>query len=183
MTIFKKAFIIIGRLQGITKAHNELIWLAKKDSDIESFNHPSFSNPPEVFVGVVCGRMTSKNKKVNPFTFTDRIWMIRQCHPDIKCLKLSTAYLGDAVDLCYGLGYDLKRLYVGGDREETYRKQIERHKHTIEIVVLDRNNDISGTKFREALLRDADGDSFFKLAPGELHRHYGKIKSMFRENL
>jgi hypothetical protein len=176
----KECYLVLGRFQGYTVKHEELISLAQRD--IDGNLGEVFWHPPEVMAGIICGEKSSEDKEKNPFTFVQRVDLIRQCRPQIKCVRLSSGFLGDAMDTLYGLGHFLPVIYVGEDRKFSYQKQIQRYKYDIEVRVLPRDTLISGTKFREAL-KTNDKKMFEEIAPNHLHRHYDRIREIYFENI
>lgn len=188
MNEMKKCHLVVGRFQGVTKKHEELIQRAKNRAEEDMVN---------VVVGIVCGAKSSQDMKRNPFNFTECVQMLRILYPQypIKYVKLPTAFIGDAVEVLWGFGYNITGIFIGADRAESFQKQLSNHKYykehfpfvdvefdLIPLYILPRDNDISASQIREALYT-GDRKTFWSLSPQPLHAHEKWLKEIVLQRM
>lgn len=179
--------LIIGRFQGVTKKHKELIQMsADRAYDVWTVDEYA---PRKTIIGIVHGAKSSEYKTRNPFTFIERVDMLRKIFPCIVCIKLPTGWIGDAVEICHGLHYDIKEIFSGSDRDygtmiakSSYYldRELFSYHPTIDILERKGGEGFSGTEIRRSL-RESDWNLFRRLSPKELHFEYKRLKRIYKE--
>jgi len=181
----KNCSLVIGRFQGFTNKHEELIEESLKDFKIED---GLIKHDPETIVGLVNGEKSSIDKERNPFTFAEKVKMIRKVFPHIKCIKLSNGFIGEILDVTSGIYYNLSRICTGEDRAKGYYDQIKNEKYfvdwpyrDIQLFVLTRTG-TSGTEFRKCL-RTNDKKRFEQIVPYQLWEDFDELRNIYIERI
>jgi len=177
--------LVIGRFQGLTILHETLIRQSLETHEVTI--KWEVEEPIETIVGIVCGEKSSKDKKKNFLTFVERVGMIRTVFPDIKCIRLPDAFIGNILDVLYGFNYNIIEICIGGDRYETYKKMLEEPKYfhpfpwrKINIRNIDRVENVSASQIRKAFV-DNDLEEYKRLAPESLHRYFDRYRNLYLE--
>ena len=153
----KKAVITIGRYQPPTLGHIKLI------------NNMIKNNLDKIpVVCIVKGKKSSSNKLKNPYDFKiQKSLLEKSLNKDILIIPVSSGYLGDIIDTIRNdtkLEPDI--LCVGKDREDTFKKAINRYKDIFQcdmkLMPLNRYDNISASDVRQSIL-DNDFNNFKKM--------------------
>lgn len=174
--------IFIGRMQPLTLAHFNIINQARKDYQT-------------VFIVIVSGGKSSKEKAKNPFSFKERAEFIYKAFegkiPMKHIIKAPTGFTPDIVEYLdrYISRNNLKKKYIifaGADRAEDYKRQIKNYYKgnvDVEIRVIPREEEsISATKVRKALL-DGDVENFKRLMPQSLWPEYNSMRNKLLQKI
>lgn len=126
--------LFIGRLQPPTLMHMQIIGDALKCS-------------ANVCVAIVKGKKS--DPLANPFTFELQRRIINEAFPDVEVIEVST---GNIITAINSSTLVITKVLCGSDRLETYRTQLLNNPE-LEIIEMKRDNEVSGTKVREAIKR------------------------------
>ena len=164
----KKSVLIVGRFSGFHRGHVELI-----KSAVNKFpNHT-------IIVGVVTGKLSSKNLEKNPFSFEEKKLAIEKILKGLNIepiiLNLHSAYIPEVVEILHSdYNIDLEYVYCGSDRLNSYTAQ-GLEKMGVKIICLERDESstddltksASATKLRNAV-KNNNFEEFKNLLPDEL---------------
>lgn len=164
----KKSVLIVGRFSGFHRGHVELI-----KSAVNKFpNHT-------IIVGVVTGKLSSKNLEKNPFSFEEKKLAIEKILKGLNIepiiLNLHSAYIPEVVEILHSdYNIDLEYIYCGSDRLNSYTAQ-GLEKMGVKIICLERDESstddltksASATKLRNAV-KNNNFEEFKNLLPDEL---------------
>lgn len=164
----KKSVLIVGRFSGFHRGHVELI-----KSAVNKFpNHT-------IIVGVVTGKLSSKNLEKNPFSFEEKKLAIEKILKGLNIepiiLNLHSAYIPEVVEILHSdYNIDLEYVYCGSDRLNSYTAQ-GLEKIGVKIICLERDESstddltksASATKLRNAV-KNNNFEEFKNLLPDEL---------------
>lgn len=185
----EKCNLVIGRFQGVTKAHVDLLHQSFVDTNHWLWSPESERVRIPTYVGIVVGKKSSKNKIINPFTFIERVNMLRRVFPELRCVKLPTAFIGDILEIFHGLSHNINMVYIGSDRKGIYEKQLKEPKYflpfkwyEVKVKVRERKDNISATDLRKALLNE-DEKIFKKMSPVELWREFQNLCKLYKERI
>jgi len=164
----KKSVLIIGRFSGFHRGHVELIKSAVKRFP----NHL-------IIVGIVTGKLSSKNLEKNPFSFEEKKLtvekILKKFHIEPIILDLQTAYIPDVAEILKtNYNIDIEYIYCGSDRLNSYTAQ-GLEKMGIKVVCVERDESstddltksASATKLRNAV-KNNNFEEFKTLLPDEL---------------
>ena len=159
--------LFIGRMQGLTTGHTDVINLMSK----------TFSKS---YVVLVKGEKSSSDKKRNPLPFEIQKKMIEKVLPsNVDLLVTKSANLEDLLPTIDGKSFVV---YAGPDRVKDYRSYVKyatKLGYKVQIVdtgqMIPRDDSVSGTKLRQALKAD-DFEAFKKITPKEIWSIYQDLK-------
>ena len=149
--------LILGRFQPLTKGHEKMINLAKKESD-------------SIVICVVRARKPDPEK--NPIPYDLQVKMIREVYPDAEIITHSTANL---FSIMQKASHNINTIYAGTDRAAAYRNIISRNKELSVREVKRTDEDISASKVRQAI-KDNDMKTFKQLMDRKLWKYWDELK-------
>ena len=159
----KTVGIFSGRFQPVTLAHAKIIEMMSKEND-------------SGIVFIVKGKMTSEDKKRNPFNVEIQKKMLELVAP--KNIEIKIIPTGFFVDELNKLKNTKFVAYAGSDRIKAYtsfQKYME-NGNTLEIKEIKRTDeDISATKVRTTL-KNNDEEEFKKLTSPKIHKMFKELK-------
>lgn len=139
-----KASFCVGRFNPITKAHGEIIDRMISDD-----------NDNDIFIFVVDGEQSSRNKDKNPLGISRRLSVFRNIYPrwinNKRVIIESVSNMFECFDVLDVMGYMDLLLYCGTDRLATYRKIVNSYNIRCDVICQDRNDNVSATAVREAV--------------------------------
>jgi nicotinamide mononucleotide adenylyltransferase len=171
--------LIIGRFQPITKVHYEIIDSARKKFQ-------------QIFIVVVRGTKTQKDKEKNPFPLGLRLRLIYMAfggkiHPS-HIISAPSGFVPEIMDNILKLTSkeNLKKrlvLLAGTDRIAAYKKQLDDYFDndgvSAEIQEIARDMDsadnVSASKVREAI-KNNDKETFQSLVPVGIHDEFMTLR-------
>lgn len=153
---------VVGNFQPFTKKHIEMIRHAKESTGYH--------------VAIIIVR-PHKNCMFSLSQQARQLVPMFNADDGYSVLVVSNGFIGDIVDEMRKYDYELECLCVGTDRVQTFQSQIDRYQHMLDlntkVIEFERNDDVSSTKVRQALMRD-DVETFNRMMCEE-------NKSMFYE--
>jgi nicotinamide mononucleotide adenylyltransferase len=171
--------LIVGRFQPITKVHFDIIDSARKRFQ-------------QIFIVVVKGAKSQKDKEKNPFPLGLRLRLIHNAfggkiHPS-HIISAPTGFVPEIMDNIFNLTSreNLKKrlvLLAGTDRIAGYKKQLddyfEKDGVTAEVQEIARDMDaadnISASKVREAI-KNNDKETFQSMTPAGIHGDFMTLR-------
>ena len=157
--------IFVGRFQPVTTAHENIIKCIGMENEVAT-------------IFIVKGKMSSKNKELNPFDIDIQKEMLESIKPSNVTIKiLPSAFFVDEINT-----YDDNKfiIYAGSDRIKSYEKfkgYMEGDK-SLDTREINRNDsDVSASKVRKALT-NCDVKTFKKLTPNKIHTLYDILKNI-----
>ncbi|HQQ39704.1 MAG TPA: adenylyltransferase/cytidyltransferase family protein [Bacilli bacterium] len=164
----KKSVLVVGRFSGFHRGHVDLIKSAVK-------KFPDHL----IIVGIVTGKLSSKNLEKNPFSFKEKKLAVEKILKNLNIepiiLDLQTAYIPEIVEILRSdYNIDLEYVYCGSDRLNSYTAQ-GLEKLGVKVISVDRDEtstsdltkSASATKLRNAV-KSNNFDEFKNLMPDEL---------------
>ena len=144
--------IMVGRFQTVTTAHADIFSSMKKEK-----------NPSIIYI--IEGNKSSKDKNTNPFTGLERKRLVEKFGMKVDIIT-SIVELEDVLFI-----QNLKpvKWFAGSDRASSYRKFKNSFSifNDCEIIEIDRVNDVSASKIREAAIQNRF-DDFKNMIPEPL---------------
>ncbi|HQO94133.1 MAG TPA: hypothetical protein PK415_04500, partial [Bacilli bacterium] len=132
-----------------------------------------------IIVGIVTGKLSSKNLEKNPFSFEEKKLtvekILKKFHIEPIILDLQTAYIPDVAEILKtNYNIDIEYIYCGSDRLNSYTAQ-GLEKMGIKVVCVERDESstddltksASATKLRNAV-KNNNFEEFKTLLPDEL---------------
>lgn len=160
-----KASAFIGRLQPVHLGHIKII--------------QGMKNP---IVILVKGKASSADKKRNPLSAQDQIFLLRKVFPNLRVVIAQNGYLPDIfADLRESANIEITDLYAGEDRIRDYQRMIERINTQLPsnkqfgVRFHKTKRFASATAVRKAI-REDDYETFKKLMPEQLYDYYDWLK-------
>lgn len=135
--------LYLGRFQPLTLAHSQIIDRMSKEND-------------KCVVLLVKGKHSSKDKDKNPFDTNMQEKLLDCIRPsNVQIVTIPTGFF---VDYINEHPLNSFKLYCGEDRNESYKRQLSylENDKNVEIINIDRKDDISATKLREGLRNGTD---------------------------
>ncbi len=160
--------VFMGRMQPPTSAHIKII-----DDAVRQYKQP-------VVVAVV---KASGDQSPFPFKLVKDI-LQKSCKQKPRVIELKTGFIGDFISPLRDVGFEPYYLLAGTDRVKNYQGQVKRYEEMFNLSltveeIRRRNDDISATKVRQALLDDDEGVFQSMTAPGT-HKFYKKLKRLMK---
>jgi len=151
--------LILGRFQPLTKGHEKMINLAKKESD-------------SVVICIIRARKPDLEK--NPIPYDLQVKMIKEIYPDAEIITHSTANL---FSIMQKASHNINTIYAGSDRASSYRNTISRNKELSVREVNRSDDDISATRVRQAI-KDNDEKTFKQLMNKKLWKYWDDLRDL-----
>jgi hypothetical protein len=156
--------VFVGRLQGLTTGHLKVINIMSK-SHLKSY------------VVVIRGTKSCTDAMVNPFPYEIQDRMIKRVLPsNVELIQINSL---DDLERFKGKKFTL---YSGPDRYrgyQRYAKNVNTEGYKVKVVNtscnVPRNDNISGTKFRQSL-KDNNIDMFKTIAPEEIWDMFEELR-------
>ena len=175
----KGTAFIVGRFQPITRLHHKIIDDARKKYQ-------------DIYVVVVSGAKSSKDKKKNPFPLAFRMRLISKAFGgklhSSKIISAPNGFAPDIIDKItrHSSKESLKKnivLLAGSDRIPGYKRQIDDYfdKEGIEVSIQEIERDmsaadnVSATKVRDAI-KEKDFETFKSLTPEGIHDEFKNLQ-------
>ena len=124
-------------------------------------------------LGIIKGKISSKNKERNPFSLDFQLEMIRSVYPDIDIVVHDQGYVPDIIDKVDG---NVSAVICGEDRISDYTRQTKNL--DVDVIVADRFT--SGTKIRELIKnKSIEGDLVLRdLLPKPVYKMLGRMRGI-----
>jgi len=149
--------LLLGRFQPLTSAHAEIIRSAAAKHSI-------------LFVAVVNGTKTSKDKATNPFNYNLRKRLIEAL--GVENLVVIETPTGNIRSILNRIPAGISTVYCGTDRVESYQQAAGTD---IKVEEIPRTNNVSGTSLRYAIKHN-DKQTFEQLSDPSTHGFYEVLK-------
>lgn len=179
-----KSILFTGRFQPFHLAHKLIAENTLKQSDAS-----------KLIIGVVRGKISSKNKNLNPLNYEYQKSLIKKVLPTAEIVEISNSFIPVVALKLREQNYEIVGIVSGDDRNKEYNTQFKYFEQiknkfpnfvapNIKSFVVNRNSkltrDISATTIRKAI-KDNDTETFKKMMPKELWSEWQVLKKNIRE--
>lgn len=139
-------------------------------------------------VAVVKGAATSKNLDRNPLPFEYQKKLIKLISPNVDVIEVPTGYLPQIINIIRESGKEVRDVWAGDDRINSYRQQIEGinkklpHDKQFNVSFRDTNtrDDVSATEVREAIR--SDNETAFRVnTPKQIWGEFKNLQQYMKE--
>jgi nicotinamide mononucleotide adenylyltransferase len=158
---FQHCDIFVGRFQGITKGHVEVI---------KKMNNP--------IVVIVSGEKSSLIKERNPLTASYRQKLFAKIFPGIQTLIWPNGYIPNIVSFLNDKRYVVDNVFTGKESFTGFVDQLSALGYTTpKVKVVKRYKRLSSSKLRAAI-RNRKYNEFLKIVPKQLFSEWKTFKKL-----